>query len=290
MLKTRIISAIVVKGGIVVQSIGFKKYLPVGSPAITAAFLNQWGIDEIILMDIDATPESRSPDFEKIAWYSKCCQVPLTVGGGIKTISDIEKALYSGADKVSINTSAVKNPSFIKKAAHIFGKQCIVVSMDVFRYDNGTYRLFINSGKAPTDYNPRDFARKAEDLGAGEILINAIHRDGSKKGYDIDLICLVKESVDVPVIALGGVGNPEHLLEGIKLNVSGVAAANFFHFTEHSVIVAKSYLKFKGMPKRLDTYADYAGFFYDDINGRVMKKDDYALEDLRFIYIPEEKI
>lgn len=289
MLKTRLIGVLIVKGGIVVQSINFRRYLPVGSPAVAVDYLNRWGIDEIVLLDIDASPESRSPELSKIAEFSKCCQVPLTVGGGIRTVEDIEKTIHAGADKIVINSAAVDTPDLISEGAELFGAQCIMVSIDAGLTGNGEYRAFTDSGRCDTGRSPVDLAEEAEKRGAGEILINSIDRDGSKTGYDLELLGQVCNAVDIPVIACGGVGHPEHFREAAGLNLSGLAAANFFHFTEHSAVVAKSFLKSAREQVRLDTYAKYENCTFD-MNGRADKRSDEYLDKLRFEYIPEEII
>jgi len=288
-LKTRIIGVLVVKDDIVVQSINFRHYLPVGVPSIAVEYLNRWGIDEIVLLDVHATPENRRPRFEKIAEYSRHGHVPFAVGGGITDIHDIERIIRSGADKVVLNTAAVSAPSLITEGAHRFGNQCIVVSIDARRVGHDRYEVFAHSGRRPTGYSPDEFARIAEQHGAGEILLTSIDRDGSKQGYDLDLAKLVVNAVRIPVIVCGGVGRPEHLLEGIRFGASAVAAANFFHYTEHSVAVVKRFLQAKGAEVRLDTLVTYDGFEFDG-DGRAAKADDAVLEKLRFEYIPEEVI
>lgn len=289
MLKIRVIGVLVVKDGIVVQSINFKRYLPVGKPSIAVEYLNRWGIDEIALLDISATPEQRAPDHTKIREYSKYCQVPLAVGGGIRSLADIDNVIRSGADKVIINSAAIETPSLITEGAKHYGVQCIVVSIDARRVESRGYKVFTHSGKRATDYAPMEFARIAEAHGAGEILLTSIDRDGSKQGHDVGLIREVAGAVNIPVIACGGVGYPKHLLEGIHAGATAVAAANFFHYTEHSIIVAKRYLKSAGAPVRLDTYATYDGFAFDE-NERAAKVGDAILEKLRFEYLPEEVI
>lgn len=289
MLKTRIIGVLVVKGGIVVQSINFREYLPVGRPLIAVDYLNKWGIDEIVLLDIDATQKKRRPQFECVSGFSEFCHVPLSVGGGISEIEDIQRLIRSGADKVVLNTSAFENPELITEGAKLFGNQCIVVSMDAREVSPGKYELFTNSGKDPRRVTPAEFAKKMEEYGAGEIFLNSIDRDGSKKGYDIELISQVMGEVSIPVIVCGGVNHPKHFKEAIDLNVSGVAAANFFHYTEHSPITLKSYLKSFRANVRLDSYATYKNFEFDHL-GRAGKKEDSILDKLRFEYIPEEII
>ena len=289
MLKTRIIAVLVVRQGIVVQSIGFARYLPVGVPAIAVEYLNRWGIDEIILVDIDATRRGRGPDHAMIERCAVECHVPLTCGGGIRTLEDIESLVRSGADKVAINAAAVLSPNLISQGAGLFGNQCIVVSIDARKIDDRRYEAFIHSGTQSTGKSPIDIAKMAEQMGAGEILLNSIDRDGSGRGYDPELIGQVMKAVKIPVIACGGVGHPGHLLEGMKLGVHAVAAANFFHYSEHSVITAKRVLQAAGMPVRLDSHADYAGADFDE-SGRIRKRPDEVLEKQRFEYIPEEVI
>ncbi|MEK6938035.1 MAG: imidazole glycerol phosphate synthase cyclase subunit [Nanoarchaeota archaeon] len=294
MLKKRIVACLNIKNGIVVQSLSFNKYLPIGKPAIAIEFLNSWGIDEIILLDMDATPQKRKPNFELINLLSKKCFVPLTVGGGITTVEDVKQLVQSGADKVSINTAAVTNPVLISEASKIFGNQCIAVSIDAKKINRSdgisSYEVFLNSGKQATGLDPIELAKKVESLGAGEILINSIDKDGSKEGYDLELIKAVSNAVSIPVIACGGVGCPQHLLEGIALGkASAVAAGNFFHFTEHSPIVAKSYLRRKGINVRLDTYANYLWSEFDKL-GRIAKYSEGHLSEIRFEYFPKETI
>ena len=290
MLKKRIVAVLVIKDGIVVQSIGFRKYLPVGDPLIAVEFLNSWGIDEIILLDIDATNKKRGPDFELISSLSKKCFVPLTVGGGIKTLEDIRKLIHFGADKIAINKVTLERPDIIGEASRVFGTQCIVVSMDVKRLGKHRYEVFSDSGSASTGKDPVAWAREAERLGAGEILLNSIDNDGAKAGYDLDLIKMISDKIEIPVIVCGGVGHPDHFLEGLTSGgASAAAAGNFFHFTEHSPIITKAYLKRQRSDVRFDSYAKYAGFDFG-AKGRISKKDESYLEKLRFEYQPEEVI
>lgn len=289
MLKTRIIAVLIVKDGIVVQSIGFERYLPVGSPAIAIEYLNSWGVDEIVLLDIDATPEARSPQFDYIGEYSRYCQVPLAIGGGIKDVDDIQRTIHAGADKIVINTEAAKNPGLISEGARLFGDQCIVVSIDARRLSDSKYQAYVNSGTVSTGYTPVELAQKAEEHGAGEILLTSIDRDGSKKGYDLELLRQVINAVNIPVIVCGGVNHPQHLQEAIDLGASAVAAGNFFHYSEHSVTIVKRNLKAASANVRLDSYTNYNGFNFDGL-GRLGKKDDVLLEQLHVEYTPEEVI
>lgn len=289
MLKKRIVAVLTIKNEIVVQSIGFKRYLPVGDIGVCVEFLNQWGIDEIVLLDMEAGAEKRKPNCDLIREVSRKCFVPLTVGGGIRDLDDIKNLIYNGADKISINKAALDSPELIRGASAVFGNQCVVVSLDVKRSDKG-YEVFSESGKIPTGRNPVDSAVMAEEAGAGEIFLNSIDRDGAKIGYDLDLIKAVADAVSIPVIACGGAGHPEHFKELFAAcGVSAAAAGNFFHFTEHSPIVLKSFLKKRGFDIRLDTYADYKDFEYGE-DGRIVKMPDEYLERLRFKYQPKEII
>lgn len=272
------------------QSIGFRRYLPVGRPEVAVEFLNQWGIDEIVLLDMDAFRQGRRIDLDVVRRVSKYCHVPLTVGGGLRTIDDLTDAIHSGADKVSINSVVHTCPELVQEGAGKFGSQCIIVSMDVRRNKQG-YEVMTDSGRCATGLHPVELAQRVEALGAGELLLNSIDRDGSRRGYDMELCEKVADAVDIPVIICGGVGHAAHLAEGLACeNISGVAAANFFHFTEHSVNVVKAWLYEHGHNGiRLDMYADYRGFSFDG-DFRIAKRPDEELEQLLYEYHPKEVI
>lgn len=290
MLKKRVVATVIMKEGMVVQSIGFQKYLPVGDVGICIEFLNNWGIDEIILLNIDETRKSKGPDFDKLIGISQKCFVPLTVGGGIRNVEDMRKLVHYGADKISINTLALEDLNSIKEASEIFGSQCVVVSIDVKKV-KGKYEIFSSSKSRGTGLDPVVFAKKAEQLGAGELLVHAIDRDGAKSGYEVELVKKIADAVSIPTIASGGAGHPKHFLEVFeKTNAMAVAAGNFFHFTEHSPMLVKSFLGKNGIDVRVDTQANYqqADFFKED--GRIKKRKDAYLNQLRFEYISEEKI
>jgi imidazole glycerol-phosphate synthase subunit HisF len=290
MLKNRLIGCLTVKNNIVVQSIGFNKYLPVGKPAIAIEFLNLWGIDEIILLDLDATRENREPNYDLIKNISRKCFVPLTVGGGINNLEQIKKLIRNGADKVSINTSAIKNLNLIKQASEVFGNQCIIVSIDVAKDKEGNYKVFMNTTKTITNIDPIKLVKKAEEYGAGEIFLNSVNNDGLKTGYDLNLIKNISESVSIPIIACGGAGHPQHFFEAITIGkASATAAGNFFHFTEHSPIIVKQFLKQKKSNIRLDTYANYNNFLFDD-KGRIDRPSSNYLQSIRFRFFSEEVI
>lgn len=294
MLKHRLVACLTLKEGRIVQSIGFEKYLPIGKPEITVEFLNNWGIDEIVVLDINATQERRPIDIELIRKISKKCFVPLTVGGGITTVEEMKELIRNGADKICINASAIKNPKLIQEASQVLGSQCVVVSLDAKKNNHGEYEIFTHSGKKATGINPQDFAQKAEALGAGEIFITSITRDGSKQGYDLELIKEVSCAVSIPVVACGGVGNPSHFVEAIKEStISAVAAGNYFHFTEHSPMITKAFIsKCQDAKIRHDTYADYRHFSFMDekMTTRIEKKEDQYLKEIRFKYHPKEVI
>ncbi len=290
MPKKRIIASLIVKGGIVVQSIRFKTYLPVGKPEIAARFLDQWGIDEIALLDIDASSAGRTIDPELVRRVSRCCYIPITAGGGVRTVDDMRALLRAGADKIAVNRVASEDLGLIREASRVFGAQCIIGSIDARRGADGAYRTFTDSGRRDVGRHPADYAAALEDAGVGEILLNSIDRDGTREGYDLDLIRQVSARVGVPVIACGGAGRPQDLRQVLAFDeVSAAAAANFFHFTEHSVAIVKSQLVNAGFDVRLDSQADYRAH-PTDADGRLRKLPDPELLDQYFEFIKEEVI
>ena len=290
MLKKRLIPCLILKDGLIVQSIQFKRYLPIGKAGIAVEFVSNWDVDEIVLIDISATKQERKPDLELIELISKKCFVPLTIGGGIHELETIKDVIRAGADKISINSEALNNPAFITQAADVFGAQCIVVSIDVKVNDKGDYEVVADNGQIWTGKNPPEWAKEVEERGAGEIFLNSVDQDGMKQGYDLELIRQVSDAVRIPVIACGGVGQFEHLVDGVeKGHASAVAAGNIFHYTEHSTIVAKAYLQNKDVPVRLNTAAKYDGFTFDE-HGRIQKRDDQDLENIWFERSVKEKI
>lgn len=290
MLKKRIVATLVVKQDVVVQSIGFSRYLPVGRAEISAEFLNRWGIDEIVLIDIDARTSGRSIDIDLVHRVSENVFVPLTVAGGISSSQEAKKLISNGADRVMINTAAFLRPELISELAEIFGNQAVVVSIDVKRDSNSSPWVFTHCGTKNTGLSPVEWARQVSEYGAGEILLTSIDRDGTKTGYDCPLIRNVSDTVTVPIIACGGVGHPKHFIEGItKGHASAVAAGNFFHFTEHSSITTKAFLRQHNVDIRLDTYATYEGITFQR-NGRIDKWPEDYLNRLRFEYIADEVI
>ena len=251
MLKNRIIPCLDVKNGRVVKGINFIDLKDAGDPVEQAKIYSDGGADEICFLDITASNENRDIIYEVVEKTSKKCFVPLTVGGGVRSIDDISKLLNCGADKVSINTAAVQNPEMIIESSKNFGSQCIVVAIDA-KKNGDNWEVFTHGGRNNTNLDAIDFAKKMEDSGAGELLITSMDRDGTQIGYDNDLIFKISSIVNIPVIASGGVGNLDHLVDGIKLgNASAVLAASIFHYGTHSIKEAKQYLNSKGIPVRI---------------------------------------
>ena len=252
MINKRIIPCLDVNNGRVVKGINFVNLVDAGDPAEQAKIYYDGGADEICFLDITASNENRNTMLEVVKKTTENCFVPLTVGGGVRTTDDINQLLRAGADKVSINTAAVTNENLIKKGAEIFGSQCIVVAVDAKKINNNKWEIFTHGGRKPTGKDVVSFVKKMESLGAGEILLTSIDRDGTKKGYDLDLTKKVSNSINIPVIASGGVGDLEHIYQGFKIgNASAALAASIFHFGKYSISDAKQYLDSKGIPVRM---------------------------------------
>ncbi|MDQ3002356.1 MAG: imidazole glycerol phosphate synthase cyclase subunit [Fibrobacterota bacterium] len=280
MLKKRLIACLLMRNGLIVQSIGFNKYLPIGRPKFPIEFVVKWDVDEIVLLDMSAAGEKRGPNHEVIELLSHSCFVPLTVGGGIQSVADVRKIIRAGADKVSVNAHALERPALISEIAEAFGSQCAVVSIDCRRGPDGRYWVYSDSGRKGWNQEAVHWAIKAQEAGAGEIFLNSIDRDGSRQGYDTDLIKSVSSAVSIPVIACGGVGNYSHFSPGIlKGGASAVAAANIFHHVEHSTILAKAHLLRDNVDVRLDSKARYDGREFD-ANGRLMMQDIDKLHEI----------
>ena len=251
MLKNRIIPCLDVKNGRVVKGINFVDLKDAGDPVEQAKIYSDGGADEICFLDITASNEDRDTIYDVVEKTSKKCFVPLTVGGGVRSIDDINKLLSCGADKVSINTAAVQNPKVVLDSSKKFGSQCIVVAIDA-KKNGDQWEVFTHGGRKNTGIDAIDFAKKMELSGAGELLVTSMDRDGTQVGYDVDLMSKISLKVNIPVIASGGVGNLDHLVDGIKLgNVSAVLAASIFHYGKFSVKEAKEYLNSKGIPVRI---------------------------------------
>ena len=251
MLKNRIIPCLDVKNGRVVKGINFVDLKDAGDPVEQAKIYSDGGADEICFLDITASNENRDTIHDVVERTSKKCFVPLTVGGGVRNVDDISKLLNCGADKVSINTAAVKNPEVIVESSKKFGSQCIVVAIDA-KKNKDKWEIFTHGGRNETGIDALEFSKKMEDCGAGELLVTSMDRDGTQKGYDIELISKIEKSVNIPIIASGGVGTLEHLFEGIKYGkASAVLAASIFHYGTHTIKEAKQYLDSKGIPVRI---------------------------------------
>ena len=251
-MKKRIIPCLDVNKGRVVKGINFINLVDAGDPAEQAKIYYDGGADEICFLDITASHENRSTMLDVVKKTTEKCFVPITVGGGVRTKEDIKNLLGAGADKVSINTAAVTNENLVKEGAGIFGSQCIVVAVDAKKVNNNKWEVFTHGGRKSTGKDVLKFVQKMESLGAGEILLTSMDRDGTKKGYDLDLTKKVSSSVNIPVIASGGVGNLEHLYQGFKIGKASAAlAASIFHFGEFSIQDAKKYLDSKGIPVRI---------------------------------------
>lgn len=263
MLKNRLIAAIFSKGSLAVQSFNFKDYRPIGRIKNCIDFYSRWDVDEIILIDIDATREERLFDLNVLKDATSNSFVPICVGGGIRNISDIGKVLGAGADKVSINNAALIDPKFIEQAAQKFGSQSIVVSIDVTKKDN-VYYCYDYFSKRKIKLNFIELAKLYCDLGAGEILLNSIDRDGSREGYDTELLRHISNAVSIPVIAIGGVGRWSDFSLGIlDGDCQAVAAANIFNHTEHSIILAKCMMREDGINVRPNLEIIYEKFAKD---------------------------
>ena len=250
MLKTRIIPCLDVNNGRVVKGINFVDLVDAGDPVEQAVIYDAAGADELCFLDITASHENRSTIVEVVAKTAEKCFMPLTVGGGVRTVEDVRTLLIAGADKVSINTAAIKNPQLINDAANNFGSQCMVVAIDAKRV-NKSYKIFTHGGRKETGISAIEWAKNAEASGAGEILLTSMDRDGTKMGFDLELTRSVSDAVSIPLIASGGVGTLEHLAEGvIKGHASAVLAASIFHFGLYNISEAKAYMEKVGVAVR----------------------------------------
>lgn len=252
MLRLRVIPTLLFKEFGLVKGVGFDGWRRVGSAMQAVKVYNMREVDELIFVDITATLEGRPPDFASVDELADECFMPMCVGGGVRTLDDVRRLLQVGADKVCINTAAVETPDLVRQVAQHFGSQCAVVSIDVKSRADGGYEVYTHCGTQPTGKAPVAFAREVEALGAGEILLTSIERDGTMNGYDIELIRRVSEAVSIPVIASGGAGNYEHMaLAVLEGKASAVAAASIFHFTQQTPLEAKRYLASRGIPVRM---------------------------------------
>ena len=253
MLTTRVIPCLDVDKGRVVKGVNFTNLVDAGDPVEQATYYDSQGADELTFLDITASNENRDILYDLVQKTAEVCFMPLTIGGGVRNLEDIRKLLLAGADKVSINTQAVQNPEIVKDAAEKFGNQCIVVAIDARKVKNGKWEIFTHGGRNATGLDALDWSRKVSQLGAGEILLTSMDRDGTKDGFDLELTKMVSDSIPIPVVASGGVGNLDHLVEGIVHgHASAVLAASIFHFGIHTIVEAKEFMKKKGIPVRLE--------------------------------------
>ncbi len=255
MLKSRVIPCLDVKDGRVVKGVNFVNLRDAGDPVESAIAYDAAGADELCFLDITASHEDRGILLDVVRRTAEACFMPLTVGGGVRTLEDIRQLLLAGADKVSINSAAVADRSFIRRAAEKFGSQCVVIAIDAKRVSETPPRweIFTHGGRRPTGIDAIEYAREAAALGAGEILLTSMDRDGARTGFDLELTRAVADAAPVPVIASGGVGNLDHLAEGVlKGHASAVLAASIFHFGEHTIREAKAHMAAAGIAVRLD--------------------------------------
>ena len=252
MLKLRVIPCLDVNEGRVVKGVNFINLTDAGDPVEQAKIYNDEGADELCFLDITASSDKRDTILDIVQRTAENCFIPLTVGGGVRTLNDIQKLLHAGADKISINTAAVLDRDLIRQSATKFGSSTIVIAVDAKKQNNGDWNVFTHGGREKTELNVIEYCKEAEKLGAGEILLTSMDKDGTKSGFDNDLLNKVTSQIGIPVIASGGVGNLEHLYDGIVIGgASAVLAASIFHFGEYRISDAKRYLADKNIPVRI---------------------------------------
>jgi cyclase len=253
MLTKRVIPCLDVKDGRVVKGVNFVDLVDAGDPVEQARIYDRAGADELCFLDITASSDNRGIIYDVVRATAEHCFMPLTVGGGVREVQDVRNLLLAGADKVSINTAAVTRPDFVAEAARKFGTQCIVVAIDAKRDGKGGFEVFTHGGRNPTGIEAVAWARRMTELGAGEILLTSMDRDGTKQGFDVELTRAVADAVSVPVIASGGVGNLDHMVDGIVSgHADAVLAASIFHFGDYSISDAKRAMQAAGLPVRLE--------------------------------------
>jgi cyclase len=251
MLKVRVIPCLDVKDGRVVKGVNFVDLRDAGDPVEQAKIYDREGADELCFLDITASSDNRDIILDVVSRTAEACFMPLTVGGGVRNLDDIRRLLLAGADKVSINTAAVKTPEFVREAATKFGSQCIVVAIDAKATGPGTWEVFTHGGRNPTGLDAVEWAKRMDSYGAGEILLTSMDRDGTKAGFDNELTRAIADAVSIPVIASGGVGTLDHMVDGVREgHASAVLAASIFHFGEHSIAETKAHMADAGVPVR----------------------------------------
>jgi cyclase len=287
----RLIGGLILRDGIVVQSIGFCRYLPVGRPEIVSRFYDHWGADEIVLLDIEATDRRRPIDPTLVDRVARVCRAPLTAGGGLSTVEDVRRTIAAGADKVAINAAIARDPALVSQVARYFGNQALVAVIDYRINAAGQAEVFADNGRTGLGITPEDQASRLEAAGAGEILLHAIDRDGQKTGFDLDVARRVAARVRAPLIVMGGAGHPDHFRAALReASVSATAAGNYWHYTEHTISVVKAQLAGAGIPIRYESQSDYREFAISPADGRIIKRPDDELARMIFEYLPEEPI
>ncbi|MBL8806878.1 MAG: imidazole glycerol phosphate synthase subunit HisF [Rhodospirillales bacterium] len=286
----RIIACLFVREGRVVQSRGFRDYLPVGRPEIAARFLDSWGADAIALVDIDARREGRTIDPRMVERVAANIFAPLAAGGGLSSVAQMRDLLSAGADKLIVNRAFHDKPGLVTEGASHFGSQAMIASIDVRVHATDSYEVMLDRASLPTGFSPWEYAQRLEQAGAGEILLNAVDRDGSGTGYDIGLAACTAAATTLPIILLGGAGHPRHVAEALSApGVSAAAAANFWHFTEHSVALTKAYCARAGVAVRRDASVRYGEFEFE-ADGRLAKIPDRALDERIFETLEEDAV
>ncbi|MEQ8284623.1 HisA/HisF-related TIM barrel protein [Thalassospira sp.] len=289
MLKNRLIAVILVKDGLAVQSIGFNRYLPVGNPVITAEYFYRWGADEILLVDISARHHGNGPDFNLIQRIAGQIFVPLGYAGGIRNADDAIRAVHDGADKVAINQHALDRPQLIAETAVVLGQQAVIGAMDIVTDRTGSYTIRDKDGSiAP--FSPEEHIEQLQEFGAGELLINSVDRDGRRNGYDLSLLKILAKRANVPVIAMGGAGQPLDIANVLAIGgVSAAAIGNMLHYTEHSLFLIRSMLLESDAQLRQDLPISYNRSCLSE-RGRLRKYTEDSLKQARFIHPAEEVI
>lgn len=251
MLKLRVIPCLDVKEGRVVKGVNFVSLRDAGDPVEQAKLYDAAGADELTFLDITASVENRDTILDVVRRTAEAICLPLTVGGGVRTCADMRRLLLAGADKCAVNSAAIKNPDLIREASERFGSQCIVVAIDARSNGQGRWEVYAKGGREPTELDVVEWARKMQDLGAGEILLTSMDRDGTRAGFDLDLLRAVCNAVTIPVVASGGVGELQHFVEGAEVGASGLLAASVFHFGQFRIDEVKNALNKAGLPVRL---------------------------------------